>query len=687
MDSLSNKLNELETHAELYKADLILLTEHLSKNTSSKFENVFSLTGYNSFEDISGRGVCIFYKQHLNVTTHDTINKIYKPSLFVNIKTSNVPLNIGLIYRSPNSEEKENKKLINQLNFASKKLKNLVIFGDFNHPSIDWDNYYSTKSEDHCDSKFLFEVMKINTNQLITSPTHHKPNCKSTLIDLILTKYPEVITNIKQNPPIGKSHHQVITAQLKTAKSNFKSKDITSPKIIKPNFDKADYVAINNYLNNENWDEILDNKSVDETWELIKDKIQQVQQIYVPKKFINIVKARSNPVTIDDNLHFLLKEKRYLFKYYKKYKTKTSLYNYNLARNRVSYKIKSMKINKETNIAKNIKQNPKAFYQYVASKTLKKEGVKELENDKGELTNNDHEKCEILNNFFSSVFTKENDEDIPDFIYDKDIPNPLLNCSVSIPEFEKALLNLNVNKSPGPDNFHPKLLKHSAKSLAKPLKILFDKTLLEGKLPLDFKLAEVRPIFKKGIKTSPGNYRPVSLTSIVCKLMESFIKKSLNEHLINNNILSEHQYGFVSGRSTITQLLVTLNEWLYNLDNDIPTDAAYMDFRKAFDSVPHKRLINKLKAYKIDGPILKWIISFLSDRFQYVKLNNASSSKLKVTSGVPQGSVLGPTLFIYFINDLPNVTNDTPVKIFADDTKVYNGINNVENVKKTTRVY
>ena len=163
--------------------------------------------------------------------------------------------------------------------------------------------------------------------------------------------------------------------------------------------------------------------------------------------------------------------------------------------------------------------------------------------------------------------------------------------------------------------------------------------------------------------------------------MESFIKKSLNEHLINNNILSKHQFGFVSGRSTITQLLVTLNDWLFNLDNDVPTDAAYMDFRKAFDSVPHKRLINKLKAYKIDGPILNWIISFLSNRSQYVKLNNVSSSKLKVTSGVPQGSVLGPTLFIYFINDLPSVTSDTPVKIFADDTKVYHGIQNEEIFK------
>ena len=387
-----------------------------------------------------------------------------------------------------------------------------------------------SKSEDHCDSKFLFEIMKINTNQLISSPTHHKPNCKSTLIDLILTKNPDIISNIKQNPPIGKSHHQVLTAQIKVTKNNQKIKNKPSQKIVKPNFDKADFDAINNTLLSENWDEILEKKNVNETWKYIKDKIDQAQHQFVPKKFINTSKIRSSPVTLDDTLHFLLREKRYLFKTYKKYKTKTTLYNYNTARNRVSYKLKSMKISKESKIAKNIKQNPKAFYQYVASKTLKKETITELENDKGELVNNVQEKCEILNNFFSSVFTNENDEVIPDFIYDKDIPNPLLNCTISIKEFEKALFELNINKSPGPDNFHPKLLKHSAKSLAKPLKILFDKTLSEGELPLDFKLAEVRPIFKKGSKTTPGNYRPVSLTSIVCKVMESFIKKSLANH-------------------------------------------------------------------------------------------------------------------------------------------------------------
>jgi len=158
--------------------------------------------------------------------------------------------------------------------------------------------------------------------------------------------------------------------------------------------------------------------------------------------------------------------------------------------------------------------------------------------------------------------------------------------------------------------------------------------------------------------------------------METFVKNALNKYLIGNDLLSKEQFGFVSGRNTITQLLVTINDRMLDLDNNTPVDAAYMDFQKAFDAVPHQRLLNKLEGYGINSNILHWIKSFLSDRFQYVKINNSSSSSLKVTSGVPQGSVLGPTLFIYYINDLPCVVNNTKVKIFADDTRVYKGINN-----------
>ena len=170
----------------------------------------------------------------------------------------------------------------------------------------------------------------------------------------------------------------------------------------------------------------------------------------------------------------------------------------------------------------------------------------------------------------------------------------------------------------------------------------------------------------------------MSLTSIICKVFETFVRDALTKHLKTNNLLSDNQFGFSKGRSCTSQLLVTLNEWFQLLDSKIPVDAAYLDFRKAFDSVPHKRLITKLHGYGVRGSVLNWISDFLSGRYQYVSINNSSSKTVPVVSGVPQGSVLGPSLFIYFINDLPDVSKSL-LKIFADDTKVYAPIRSLED--------
>ena len=350
----------------------------------------------------------------------------------------------------------------------------------------------------------------MNTNQLITSNTHHKPNCKPSLIDLILTKTPDLISNIKHNPPLAKSHHDVITAKIKTD-HNLKcnNKSIKNVKIIKPNFDKADFSAINSYFSDVDWEVLLNGKDIDDKWSAIKHHILKAQELFVPNKIINNNKSKTNHVAMDDTLHYLLKEKRFIFKKYKKYKTKSLLYKYNHARNLVSSKIKLMKKDKENKIAKNIKKNPKAFYQYIASKTVFKEGVYELINEDGLITYVDEEKCNILNKFFSSVFTKEDSSNIPNFDFNDNIPS-LDNCFITVSDMENALNNLNPNKSPGPDNIHPKLLKNASKSLASPLKALFDHSLLEGSIPSEWKCAEIRPIFKKGDKTQPGNYRPVS---------------------------------------------------------------------------------------------------------------------------------------------------------------------------------
>ena len=374
-----------------------------------------------------------------------------------------------------------------------------------------------------------------------------------------------------------------------------------------------------------------------------------------------------------------MKKKTASFKRYMETKEGKDYQVYAKARNQARWACRAAVRDFEKNIAKESKVNPKAFYNYTRSKFKTKSSVPD-DLEGGGKTFGEKQKANVLNEFFSSVFTREDTSDIPDFAA-RNIHEEMSTLAITEDTVLKKLKKLNPNKSGGMDGLSPRVLLEAAESLAEPVTMIMNKTLDEGTLPQRWKDAEVTPIFKKGKKSTPGNYRPVSLTSVLCKVTESIIRDHIMDHLYRNKLLTDCQHGFVRSRSCITQLLECLDAWTDMLDQGGNIDVVYMDYAKAFDKVAHERLLHKLKGYGITAQLVEWIRSFLSGRRQRVKVNGETSKWAEVLSGVPQGSVLGPVLFVCYINDLPEEIH-TSAKLFADDTKVYAEVSNREDSRK-----
>jgi len=305
----------------------------------------------------------------------------------------------------------------------------------------------------------------------------------------------------------------------------------------------------------------------------------------------------------------------------------------------------------------------------------------------GVLSDDRHIICKLLLDQFSSVFSTPDPNRVvsdPDIFFSLDGTVSLTGVqltTISITEatITDAIREISISSAPGPDGLQASLFKNCAQELVTPLKIFFNKSFYSGSIPNVLKRAAIVPIFKSGDKTLPSNYRPISLTPILMKIMERIIRKQIVQFLTENSIYNTTQHGFREGRSCLSALLSVYDDILLSLaDGSSCVDMIYLDFAKAFDKVDHGILLHKLRDIGITGRLGVWFYHFLSDRSQFVRVAGGTSTDGPVISGVPQGTVLGPLLFTILMLNIDSGVRDSRIISFADDTRLYSNITCIE---------
>ena len=662
--SIQNKFEELELYVQNEKPHVIGITE--SWTTDEIADSEISLNGYTLFrrdrgENKRGGGVLLYVSSDLVVSLRDDIGRAQLcESVWCDIICGAEKTLLGVCYRPPDSKAEDDEKLFETLKVVSDET--VLIMGDFNFPNINWD----LKSAGNCSSnKFLDCIQDCFLWQHVDVATRG-----DNILDLVLSSEENIVENLRIGEPFGTSDHCVIRWDMVVTKKC----EATANKTY---FDyyKADYEQIKAAAKQMDLESSVKGVNVEEDWLAFKTNLENLRDVHVP----NRRNKNRNAKWIDRNVIRRTRAKNKAWRRYRKLKTETSYAVYKQKLQQSVKAIKNAKVSFEKKLAYNIKGDSKSFYSYVRNKQRTKDKVGPLKDHSGKIILDDKDAANHLNDYFVTVFTKENGSNIPileNRIKEEDNLNKIV---IDENMVKKKLDQLKTDKSPGADGIHPRLLKELSNVISKPLASLFQNSLDSGVVPEDWRKANISGIYKKGSKADSQNYRPISLTSIVCKIMESLIKDEIVGHLEKFELIKSSQHGFIKGRSCLTNLLDFFNEITRLLDSGKPVDVIYLDFAKAFDKVPHKRLLCKVKSHGISGQVLEWISVWLQNRQQRVTLNGKFSEWNEVISGVPQGSVLGPLLFLIFINDLDNGIVSKICK-FADDTKLGGAVSNNEEI-------
>lgn len=547
------------------------------------------------------------------------------------------------------------------------------IIGDFNLPTLDWSSCDSATCDQPREARsFSGRYLENFIAEFNATQYHNFTNINNRTLDLLISnEHCHVYQPSDYLVPVDPLHppYCAVTSPY------LKYSPMKRCPIIKFNYNKGNYDLIKADLSEIDWNSLLKNLPAQESVNTFYNSLYGTIRKNVPQKLYRTSKF---PIWFTRPLIRLFKNKNNAWIKWKVYNNISDYEQFSLFRRRFNKECYLCHSNYIKTVEQNVNKNLKHFWGYVDSKRSNS-GIPSNIKYKNTSSSDPRDICKLFSNYFQSVYeplTLDIHKWQPpsSFNDNSDIIN---NINIKPSKVYRELRSLDPSKGPGPDGIPPSFFKRVANHLCEPLHLLFNKCISEGVFPDVWKIAHLTPVFKKGSKNDVENYRPISILSTLSKLFERLVYNEIYPTL--HKAILQEQHGFVQQRSTYTNLLIFVGYVFENMDSRLQTDAVYTDFQKAFDKVDHELLLRKIAFNGIRGNLLRWFSSYITNRTQKVAINGFQSELISVTSGVPQGSILGPLLFTLFINDISVCFKHSNFLLYADDLKVYKTIKSIDD--------